>query len=155
MTSSNLRRWISPFPPKPEYEKEIVRPTRDLEPSVEYHSMCISLVLGTLNDVFGNIKSSKCLACIHLSSTDLLCCEEQNAAKEKKKKKLHPTDCDSDQWISDQREITPNEGFFCWNQLLSLITAESEETAFVSGKKNTHTHNEWNWWKRILYTLYV
>lgn len=108
MTSSNLQRWISPFPWNLNMKGDCETYQGSWSASVEYYSMCISLAFGSLNDVFGNIKSSICLrALIWIGKITFAVnpeCSRGYCARPQ------PTDCETDQWIFDQREIACNEG---------------------------------------------
>ena len=108
MTSSNLQRWISPFPWNLNMKGDCETHQGSWSTGVEYYSMCISLVFGSLNDVVGNIKSSMGLrALIWIAKTT-------SAVNRKKQRKMyitHPADCETDQWIFDQREMASNDGF--------------------------------------------
>lgn len=108
MTSSNLQRWISPFPWNLNMKGDCETYQGSWGAGVEYHSMCISLAFGSLNDVSGNIKSSIApRALIWIVKTTLAV----NRMQPRKKNAPHPTDCETDQWIFDQQEIASDEGF--------------------------------------------
>ncbi len=149
MTSGNLQRWISPFPWNLNKKEDCQTYQGSWSTGVEYYSMCISLVFGSLNDVVGNIKSSIGLcALIWIVKATLAA----NRLQQRKTDATHPTDCETDQWIFDQRKIASYEGF------------SAEISYFLQAHKkwrnciciwHKHMHNEWNVLKCITYILYV
>lgn len=135
MTSSNLRRWMSPFPWKLNMKGDCETYQGSWSTGVEYYSMCISLVFGSLSDVVGNIKSSMGLrALIWIVKTAFAV----NGMQQREMHITHPTDCESNQWIFDQREMKHPMKDFQLKSAISFKHTESEEAAFVSGK-NIHT----------------
>lgn len=124
MTSGNLQRWISPFPSNWNMKGDCETYQGSRSTGVEYYSMCISLAFGSLNDVVGNIKSSVGLCALIWIVKALAV----NRMQQRNADKTHPTDCETDQWIFDQRQIASFERFSA--EISFFLHAQ---TAFVSG----------------------
>lgn len=146
MTSGNLQRWISPFPWNLNKKGDCETYRGSWSTGVEYYSMCISLVFGSLNDVVGNIKSSIGLcALIWIVKATLAV----NRMQQRKMDITHPADCETDQWIFDQRKHLTKD--FQLKSATACKHTKSEETAFVSG---TNTCTMSAMYENVLYHMY-
>lgn len=151
MTSSNLQRWISPFPRNLNMKGDCETYQGSWSAGVEYYSMCISLASGSLNDTLGDIKSDAGLrALIWIAKTT----SAVNGMQQRGMYTTRPTDCKCDQWIFDQRKKRrrPMRDF----QLKSALSSEARR----KWRNNIcmwhkHVHNERIVWKCIMYMLYV
>lgn len=151
MTSGNLQRWKSPFffPGTWNMKRDCGRPTRGVwSTGVEYYSMCISLVFGSLNDAARNIKSSTGLcALIWIVKATL-------AVNRMQQRKMDITHLHIVKLINEyliREKIAPLWRIFCWNQ--RFPSSEKWGNSICMWPK--HMHNEWNVWNYITCILYV